>query len=432
MAICNGIYLLNNYIYVEYKWADVTKGASFTEPYTWADIYDTAVDGGWNSGVIEKTTIYGSVNFYLCKRQIVLRKGQADTYFYMKNDVVFFDEIPTTSIFGCTNAYFKADSTGTIYSQFISRLNKPFSLNAQSGGYIELNNFIINVFGIHSTYGRAGVSALKYKNVHIIGGQNNNVYSYCDWEDVTVSKNTYAILPFGDFNSNVRTKAMSCSYGVLVGYIMEINMQNFVAISCTNDLALIPRYKGTVGNFTDCQIAKNKIRKTASNYTGNLSAEANFISTFNINIENGDGGIATLYDKDGCIVDSSTLNGQWSTPILYYKAYYEHIDGSTVDDTNTTYEPFTLKVHKVGYMDLEITDITIRSGEQTDIFGKMGTPLYFQQQIDGSVSVPSLKGIITSEQLSGTLCLPEIIGEIINTSDVMGTINSQSLNGDIY
>lgn len=379
MAVCAGITYTGTYIYVNYNAADGTKGASYDDPFTLADVYDTAVDGGWDSGVIEKIDFTGGNLYYIHRQLVVRRVAPSLTYFQFENDIMISDGVPSSSVMSSSDSFIKG-KIGNIFSQIISRENKPLTISNENYGEFDLENFVLNIRGIIALNGRVtakweGEDVIKFKNVYMAGSSNPNLqHEGLAFTDVTISKQAYGLIPFTNFKSNLRTKIINCTRGILVGYTMSITLRNLFMDGNVIDIALIPRYLGTEGNFIDCLINTNKISITYVGYNEDCSAIAKLLSTFNINIINGDGGTSTLYNNLGEIVESTVLSGEWSFTALYFTAYVEYEGGETKEWTKTTYEPFTLKVVKEGYQTLEIPDITVTPGEQTDIFGKMELP----------------------------------------------------------
>jgi hypothetical protein len=427
MAVCAGIRLAGNYIYVNYNAADGTKGASYDDPFTLADVYDTAVDGGWNSGVIEKIGFTGGNLYYIHRQLVVRRVAPSLTYFQFENDIMISDDVPTSSCMSSTDSFIKG-KIGNIFSQIISRENKPLTINNDNYGEFDLENFVLNIRGIITLKGRLtskweGEDVIKFKNVYMSGSSNPNLFNEgLSFTDVTISNQAYGLLPFTNFKSNLRTKIFNCPRGVLVGYTMSITLSNLFMDGNASDIALIPRYLGTEGNFIDCVIDTNKISRSYVGYNEDCSAIAKLLSTFNINITDGDGATATLYNNLGEIVDTTILSGEWGFTALYFTVYVEYEGGVIKEWTKTTYEPFTLKVVKEGYQTLEIPDITITPGKPTDIFGKMEKPIYYNQQINGSIYQCNIIGEITDIKIAGE----------INSSLLTGEINSPCLIGDIY
>lgn len=411
MAVCAGITYTGTYIYVNYNAADGTKGASYDDPFTLADVYDTAVDGGWDSGVIEKIDFTGGNLYYIHRQLVVRRVAPSFTYFQFENDIMISDGVPSGTVMSCTDSFVKG-KIGNIFSQIISRENKPLTINNDNYGEFDLENFVLNIRGIITLRGRLtanweGEDIIKMKNVYMAGSANPNLFNEgLSFRDVTISKQGYGLLPFTNFKSNIRTKIFNCGSGILVGYVMSITLSNLFMDGNTSDLALIPRYLGTEGNFIDCLINTNKITRSYVGYNEDCSSIAKLLSTFNINIADGDGATATLYNNLGEIVESTVLSGEWSFTALYFTAYIEYEGGEQKEWTKTTYEPFTLKVVKEGYQTLEIPDITITPGEQTDIFGKMEEtqpPIYYNQQIYGTVDTTNISGEITDIKITGEI-----------------------------
>ncbi|GAG86122.1 unnamed protein product, partial [marine sediment metagenome] len=137
--------------------------------------------------------------------------------------------------------------------------------------------------------------------------------------------------------------------------------------------------------------------------TGTGDITANNISTFKINIADGDGGTAKLYDKDDNLIFSEVLSGELQKEVTFEMMEFDTVDGEITKELLTTYEPFKLVITKSGYQDLTIPDIAINAGEQTRIFAEIVKPTYYQHSISGDVSQTTVKGTISQTTVRGTI-----------------------------
>jgi len=215
-------------------------------------------------------------------------------------------------------------------------------------------------------------------------------------EDITISRSYQGLYLNNNFLSAQRIKIQDCAIGVAnVGYC-SFDMSNLQIVNCTIDLQLKPNDSGRLVNLTDSQIDITKINKSI--FAGDNDITLNLLSTFKINITNGDGGAATLYDKDGNVVATQTLSGEWEVAgkVLYYKRYYETSGGVEVEDTITEYYPFSLVVTKVGKQTLTVPGINIEPGEITHVKGEVISPIYADLPSDVEIQEPD--SIIIAEQ----------------------------------
>jgi hypothetical protein len=359
MAVCTGITYnaTDDRITIQFVSGDV-KGNSFNDPYTLQDIYDTDQDNGW--GVFQK---YGNV--YISDASLYIEGS--DTYFgNTEKEVLIFQ--------GSIDDYYTLTIlTANIQLESFYMFMDPSVL--YGGGRIVSNNISIKdgffffkkpVFLEGGSYENVKLRSNKY-----IGDDGANTFNH------VITQATYGLYIRGDSSGSIygNIKIINSNYGIRLdanyGLIDQIQMNNVnIVNSEKNDIWLRPKNSGNNVGFIDSNINIDSVLIIAS-YTGNFAL--NFKSTFKINIADGDGGTATLYDQFGSQVATQTLSGQWALadPVLYAKRYVETDGSSVVENTKTVYEPFKLVVKKDGYDTLEIPNITVTAGEETNVYGEM-------------------------------------------------------------
>jgi len=163
-------------------------------------------------------------------------------------------------------------------------------------------------------------------------------------------------------------------------------------------------------------------------YAGGDTAnnELQIIYTVNINIQDinnqylSDAKI-TCYDSSNneLFIDYTDSSGNISQEIMVYKTH--SYPGSIWIRTN--YNPLTFKIEKENYQTSYLTNLNI--WEPTNLYATMLNtvpPVYYNQQIDGSINQSSLAGTINTYALIGTIRQEVLQGSVVSTN----------LSGDIY
>lgn len=112
---------------------------------------------------------------------------------------------------------------------------------------------------------------------------------------------------------------------------------------------------------------------------------------------------------------------KYRIPMLIKTHSYKGKAAAPYYDTST-YIPLTLRIEKDGYETYESIFSPNRKMDETITLQDYSPPVYYNQQIDGSIN---------QNILIGNIQTPEIAGEIANSS-LEGYIISPSLQGDIY
>lgn len=375
----------NNRITVQYDAADGAKGASFDNPYTLEDIYDTAISAEWGITISRLGSSYQDT--YI---NATLYVNGALTYFQIISESLTIDAAEDSNFY-INDANAKIEGgTGTVSSKYVC------IKSIQRKRINTLGNCVIKeaVFaGFSVWYNMYGTNLT---NVVIQGLSYPSIKEGNSMTDVTIIGGTYGLLPFADLVENNRVKIIGSTYGMSIGYTAEVNYRNITFLDCGYDIALLPTGAGRVANIYDSVIS-NIRTLSASN---GRDVTLNLFTTFNATIENASGGELTIEDKDGNVVYSETLSSDDMTEdsLLYYKQIYGKADDVEINET-TEYEPFTLKVTKPGYRTLEIPDITITPGVPTTVFGKMEAITLTGEALEHNITEDELIHTIKEDEL---------------------------------
>lgn len=375
--VCAGITYdsVNNRLYVKYNAADGTRGASFTDPYTLTDIYDTDVANGWGkmTNPIPRT--------YYCKSKIYIENE--DTYFQINSERLLFDATGlsyrlgiwtySNSNFKCISNLYEMSYISVVYgsSQRIDLL--------LFGGDAHFENTVLSYLWsiINYTYTYMHNVIVYYCVVANLPGYNGNLEA----DNITLIKS--ALQSRSDFISNNNIQIIDTGYGLYVYSGATWTLYNLKVLDCSIDITVYINNYGNDNVLVDSNVDLTKRNVSGGTGSKNLFNKSNFC----IDITDGDGGVATLYDKDNNVVATQTLSGVWNVLVTFEKLECEMLDGVVTKNTLTSYEPFTLRVTKPGYQDLEIPGIEVRRGEKTDVHGKL-TPLniiYKDRTLDVSI-----------------------------------------------
>lgn len=362
------------------------KGDSWDDPYTLDDIVD-AIANVTKQG----NQIYIPYSLYI--------QGE-DTYFLAENRQVYFptetqDDYDKLYISDC---HFKSQGIYGMfwYAYYTLNYSKCYILD----GSFDIENTTFSGFrgcrfGGSSTKNMIIKNSIFFMMLLLYIPYNIYVEIY----DLMFINSEFA--PYYDFAQVSDLKILNAYTGIYLAFFQdELNINKVQLKNCTYDIRLRPYYgSNQVANFTNSQIDTDSYT-IMYDKTGNITL--NLISTFKINIENGDDGTAKLYDKDDNLIWTEALSGELEKAVTYYKHYVE-TDGTLVEDTKTTYEPFKLVISKTNYLDLTIPNITIEPGDEECIMGKLVKPTYYHQAISGKVEVAEVSGKVTVSKVSGTV-----------------------------
>jgi len=376
--ICAGITKAGNIITVDYVAGDGTRGASWSDPYRLVDILDTSVANGWG------VTVQSGTDFshYFIPYRVTIEG--ADTYALIQEEGVMI-ETTESYAFYVSGANFRSITSAALKPHNIisSSSYKQFHIYNNAAGTSLIQDTIFNNFNIFRARGD-----ITFQRVCFEGVSSATIpYTVGDgitFEDIVISMGGSVFTPFGDFVSASRIKIQYSSYGIVIGY-GNLNISNLQIQNCDYDLRLLSFAAGIIANLTDCEVDVTSTRK---GIVGNGDVTLNLLSTFKINITNGDGGTATLYDQFGNVVATQTLSGEWEVAgkVLYYKRYYEVTDGVESADEITEYFPFSLVVTKAGKQTLTVPGINIEAGEITHVRAGMIDVLeYTEALIEGTI-----------------------------------------------
>lgn len=388
------ITLSDTRITVEFQGGD-PKGDSWGDPFTLDDIVAASDAGSWDPAVTKQGIQYLiSYSLYIIG---------ADTYFLAEDCQVYFeyhDNVDATRLY-ILNINFKSQGDLHGMSWLFDFVHNRTGLYIRPGdGYIENSKFTggqyVSFLGSASNNIIIKKTVLEACNYISLAGNN-----YVEVENITLNNSVgNNILQAYDFVSAENITIIDCPIGIYIYTLQELNLRKLKLINVTNHLRFRPNQAGQVLNCFDSNIDMTKYTKYT---TGTGDITANNISTFKINIADGDGGAAKLYDKDDNLIFSEVLSGELTKEVVFERMEVACVDGELTKELLTTYEPFKLVVSKSGYEDLTIPDIAINAGSETHIFGKMVEPTYYQRLIDASVSEEEISGSINTVEVSGTV-----------------------------
>jgi len=368
-----------NRITVEYNAGDGAHGASFTNPYTFEDIYDTDQANGWGVTQIQNNATYWKQTFIDAGLTIT----GIDTYFKAYREAaIVCDTAQSTNynvLDGTANLYIEQCSlstgAGTVLYQRI------YFDSHITGSSITFKNFCLlagetfSVWGANSTVEDCLLMNIK-----------NHYYRYNPTiSNVIIVGGNYGFTPRSEFTKAENITVIGCTRGILAGY-GSFTLTGFRPIDCTHDLWIMPDFHDRVVNLIDSYIDTSKVY--FHNLGGDIDCNTYLKTTFNAEIEDSSGGTLTIYDKDSSIVYDEVLASDNMTEQKITYRHYEYIivgGVATTQDTNIK-EPFKLKVTKPGYRTLEIPDITVTPGQPTTIYGKMEYPTYVDNYIDVEIA----------------------------------------------
>lgn len=360
---CAGITYEPGYdrIRIAYNVSDGTKGASYSNPYTFDDIYDTDQANGW--GLVSKQ----STQFSL--RTGIIVSGSS-TYFQDDEKDIFYD-VELTTYKELFDARYTNIRFGSLYGYMCFRTSR--DNNAYWTRFWVKTNYdcaIINTSFDNLRVSFSGLAEYSTLLQHV----TVNVLSNIDiGGDITIEHYTQ-YRGLCTWNRNVDAQYVNlynCNlYHNAVGY-REVTIRNINSHGQSVRIYMNSTYEATV-NLIDSNVGGWSI----SAYSNTQHTIYNYYkkTTFNTKIENGTGGELTIEDKDGNILYSETLSSDnMSEQVIpyIYNLIEKSPEGSSYTNNETEYHPFTLRVTKPGYQDLEIPGITVTPGQPTTVYGEM-------------------------------------------------------------
>lgn len=148
-----------------------------------------------------------------------------------------------------------------------------------------------------------------------------------------------------------------------------------------------------------------------------------------------EGATVTMLDKDASMVLNTITDSSGNTEkydILVHTGAHEYGQPiGTVYTVHNEYNPFTLTILKEGYEDYVLIFSHNKKLDTKISLNATTPPIYYQQQIDGSISAPNLSGSVSQVILNGSIEIPVLEGAV-NKNNLQGTISSSPLTGDIY
>lgn len=363
-------------ITVEFEAGD-PKGDSWGDPYTLDDVVD-AIENVTKQG----NQIYIPYSLYI--------QG-VDTYFLTEDMQVCFDgEIDDIYSLYITDAAFKSQEMAWI------------SINSKQirfMGKVDIRNTIFSGFYLIIGNGKSDYS-LTFKTVSFF----NVLYlllphaNYVIVEDINVINGLFNPADY-DFESAKGILIKDSNYAFQI-YGRNLTINNLMIDNVAIHFQIWPQYADSIMNYIDSHVDLS-LRAIYSNYDGKQTI--NNKSTFKINIKNGDGGTAKLYDQNNNLIWTETLSGELEKIVTFEDLVAITLDGEVTKNEITTYKPFKLVISKANYLDLTIPNITIEPGEETHITGKIVKPVYYHQAISGKVEASEVSGKVTVSKVSGTV-----------------------------
>ncbi len=389
------ITLANTRITVEFQGGD-PKGNSWVNPFTLDDIVAASVAGSWDPAVTKQ-----GIQYYI---PYSLYITGADTYFLAENQQVYFEYV-----------------AGIDSYRFRVSLNCNFKSQGNIHGMSWMNDYVIGKSRLYIFPGDGYIENSKFTRFNSVGfggSISNNLIikktvleacdaialasnAYVEVENITLNNSgNINIFQSYDFVSAENITLIDCPIGIYVYLLQELNVRSLKMYNVVYHFKFKPSKSGQILNFFDSFIDCSKY---AYSVTGTGDITVNNISTFKINIANGDSGTAKLYDKDNNLIFEETLSGELEKEVTFEMMEFDSVDAVITKELLTTYEPFKLVVTKDSYQDLTISDIAINAGSETHIFGKMIEPTYYQQSISGVVSEEEVSGTVETVEVTGTI-----------------------------
>ena len=338
-----------NRITVTYIAGD-TKGDSLVNAYTFEDIYNASVAGGWNV-TKEDSQYYIPYSLYI-----------TGATFFKCNNV-------SVNIEGTVDIItFYIDSTGEtelLNSRFYAIVNRD-RLYFRVNGLI--SNCIISGFFRHTMLGRT--STLTVKDSVIDWLQIFYQQTNCVLEDVRFTRLDNGLAPTGAGWSQDGLEFMNSESVLYWLSTADFTVRN---LKVKNVLFNTTFYVNTdsTGNLIDCENDPVVHRVVSAAVAGTRTNIANFQSTFRWLLEQKDVSVK-VYDKDDNLVLDKVVNSGDEDVLTFAKRTVIKVDSATAT-TNTleTFEPFKAVLTKEGYQTFSINIIVVTRGVPTIIRGSL-------------------------------------------------------------
>jgi len=347
-------------INVQYDVLDGTKGSSFTNPYTFEDIYDTDVANGW--GVVEKQQNQYYIN------SVLETSGYGDTYFKDSKKIIIFNN-PTETHLNVFQTSSNCDLNLCVFfmhnESFICSIR--FILS-----YIDMEVYITsNVFRDFWGVSKSGNVISDKNTFYSLGSGLSITASAPSLTNLTLYNTLLQVRKETEIADNIKIYADNPVYLLPNLDDIVIEFRNLKVYENTINGTLAAWYNNTSVIFIDCNFNKEWDWHVWSTNTGDLTIYEK--STFNLDT-NVDNVSVVIKDKDDNIIyDDIDLNDE---EILYHKEYGKTVNGVYTDIDIFDYQPFNMLVSKDGFDDLIIPDIYVVPGEPTVIKGSLIPPKF--------------------------------------------------------
>lgn len=385
--VCAGITKTATRITIQYNASDGTKGASFSNPYTLGDIYDTAVEGGWTGDFNKEGAVYTT------KCEIYILGITTYVHFYAAT----LQWIASgTYLIDLSSSYFDVGSDGTVEKEgctFINRCGAVKNYRLYGRARIYDTSFtgdrLLSGNGTiyPSAYGGAAypfiLERCTFINMTYTPSFNLSGASYANviHRDCFILNAAYAIQLYGtQFSELSGLRAIGKIFTLLGSSSMTVIGRNWNCPRGTADFRVYSSTGSTVLlRMIDCITGAIQPR---SNYALSVIGDkgiAQWESTFNFNITNGENAAIKMYNVENTLVIDTALDasGKLTGEEIIYRIYsQEKIGDSQWETINKYTHPFKVVIEKEGYQKLEIDNITVTSGVPTIIRGMLkGSPL---------------------------------------------------------
>lgn len=365
--ICAGITYdsVNDRIKILYDAADGTKGASFTDAYTFDDIYDTDVANNW--GVVVKqgtqfvfyTGLYidGSLTFFQDDNKDIYWNIHLTSYKYLLD--IQYTNIIFGSYGGCMS--FRANRLSSSYHTFC-RINRNYECRITNTLFDWLRLIFTGHQGYANTLDNVSIYVLSNTDLqfdtevkHFIQYQGFCTWNYnlniADVIDLKQGANLYH-----NFVGNNTVTIRNINFydgGYVRIYLTGINTNSIV-------------------NLVDSNFDGYISISTYAGFNGFCEYIYNLKTTFSLllDVENYH---LIVYDLDDNIVDEQDITDiGYSEELTFRQDIFYNPPLTTSYTRETNYKhPFRLVATKAGYDDLVIPDIYVTAGQPTIIRGSM-------------------------------------------------------------
>jgi hypothetical protein len=360
--ICSGITYNNidNKITIQYNENDGIKGETFSNPYTFKDIYDTDIANGW-----------GVVNI-LETHYILYSEVFINAYFYASGLTI-----------ECSNNTHREQFTVDTYFQ--SEFNQCVFIRSEQDivkfyGTVSVIMCAFYDFGYVNFYGRnIDECVVSYSNLYNVGRStilSNVKIEYVNYIDCM---NSGTIISYNTNNTGIRfINGRSLYLRNTYEDLIFKNLENINTLPM-----VIAATIGTMGLNRSITFIDSDVDPTNYSLVAAFNGELNiyYKNTFIWKIENNIN-IKLLNNMDNVIINE-IVNFDDSNEILY-SDFYLRVDNNIItNDDLIIYQPFKLIVSKEGYDDLIIEDINVTPGQPTIIRGEL-VNITFKTQLYGS------------------------------------------------